>query len=156
MRRQLAAATLAAAIGLAACGSGDDQTPVACLDGAGAYLGALADAPGTVSLSGEVPISDCLAKNQTAGDLATVGAAMLQAATRLSVEARSDPGGEANVQLGYLVGAAEGGAEDTRGIHSDLIRRLQAAARYSPGEKPLPPAFGRAYREGFEAGRAHG
>lgn len=156
MRRLLTTVALVAAVSLAACGGPSDETPPACLDGAGAYLGALSDAPGEVKLSGEVPISDCLAQNQTGGDLATVGTAMLKAATKLNAEARKDPGGEANVQLGYLIGAAQRGAEDTSGIHADLVRRLEAAALYRPGEQPLPAAFGGAYVEGVEAGRARG
>ena len=156
MRRLLTTVTLLAAVSLAACGGPSDETPPACLDGAGAYLGALSDAPGEVKLSGEVPISDCLAQNQTGGDLATVGTAMLKAATKLNAEARSEPGSEANVQLGYLIGAAQRGAEDTSGIHTDLLRRLEEAALYRPGERPLPPAFGRAYIEGVQAGRARG
>jgi hypothetical protein len=59
------------------------------------------------------------------------------------------------VRLGYLLGAAERGAERTEGIHTDLVRRLTVAARYSP-HPPLPTAFLRAYREGFEAGHDHG
>ena len=93
MRRALAIAALGLGLFAAGCGGTDDSTPVACLDGSGAYLGALGDAPGEVRLSGEVPISDCLAENQTAGDLATVGAAMLGAATELNAEARAEPGG---------------------------------------------------------------
>jgi len=103
-----------------------------------------------------VPISDCLTKNQTGGDLATVGSAMVTAATKLNAEARAKPGGDANIELGYLLGAAQRGAERTDGIHAELIRRLTAAARYSPDNRPLPPAFGRAYREGFDAGEARG
>lgn len=157
MRRALAIAA-AAAVGLvgAGCGEPSDSTPVACLEGTGAYVKALADAPGAVRLSGETPIGDCLAENQKAGDLATVGTALVAAATRLNAEARGEPGGDANLQLGYLLGAAERGAEDTNGIHADLIRRLTAAARYSPDNRPLPPAFLRAYREGFDAGEARG
>ena len=78
------------------------------------------------------------------------------AATRLDADARAKPGGGANLQLGYLLGAAQRGAGGTSGIHADLIRRLTAAARYSPDGAPLPPAFLRAYRQGFEAGEAHG
>src|ERR1041384_7752376 len=85
----------------AGCGSASDETPVACLDGQGAYIGALGDAPGEVLLSGEVAISDCLAENQMGGDLAAVGGTMLDAATTLNAEAREDPGGSANLQLGY-------------------------------------------------------
>jgi hypothetical protein len=144
------------ALTIAACGSQDDETPVACLDGVGAYVGALAKAPGEVKLSGEVPISDCLAENQQGGDLATVGAAMVETATRLNSEARADPGEQANLELGYLLGAAQRGAEQTSGIHAELVRRLSFAARYSPENRPLPPLFLRTYREGFDAGSKRG
>jgi hypothetical protein len=138
------------------CSEPSDSTPVACLEGTGAYVKALTDAPAAVKLHGETPISECLAENQQAGDLATVGTALVAATTRLNAEARAEPGGDANLQLGYLLGAAERGAEGTDGIHADLIRRLSAAARYSPDNRPLPPAFLHAYREGFDAGQASG
>jgi len=158
---ELACLTGAVLVGIgvlfAACSGPDDATPVACLDGgADAYLGALGDAPGEVRLSGEVPISDCLAQNQQGGDLATVGAAMVTAATQLNARAQENPGGAANLRLGYLLGAVQRGAEGAGGIHAELIRRLAAAARYSPDNRPLPPAFQRAYREGFDAGHARG
>lgn len=149
----LAAAVCLAAVG---CGEPSDSTPVACLEGSGAYVKALADAPGVVKLGGETLISECLAENQQAGDLAAVGTALVTATTRLNAEARAEPGGETNLQLGYLLGAAERGAEGTSGIHADLIRRLSAAARYSPDNRPLPPAFLSTYREGFDAGQAGG
>jgi hypothetical protein len=138
------------------CGSTDEETRVACLDGAGAYIGALDDAPGEVKLSGEVPISDCLVENQKGGELATVGEAMVLAATRLNAQARQDPGGKSTLELGYLLGAAKRGAEDTNGIHAELIRRLSFAARYNPENRPLPPSFLRTYRQGFDAGQARG
>ena len=141
---------------LAGCGSTDSSTPVACREGSGVYLSALREAPGAVALRGETPISDCLAENQQGGELATVGTAMVSAATRLNADARAEPGGNANVQLGYLLGAAQRGADRTDGIHAELIRRLSAAARYSPDGRPLPPAFLRAYREGFDTGEANG
>ena len=102
-------------------------------------------------LAGEAPISDCLAENQQAGDLATVGEAMLEAATELNAEARAEPGGAANVRLGYLLGAAQRGAEDTDGIHAELIRRLAPPPATAP-------ATGRCRRvparlpAGFDAG----
>lgn len=141
---------------LTSCGDQDDSTPVACLEGAAIYEKALASAPGEVLLAGETPISDCLARNQTGGDLARVGEALVEAATALNAEARAEPGGEANLQLGYLLGAAQRGAESSEGIHSDLVRRLTVAARYAPGKQPLPPAFYRAYRSGYAAGREDG
>jgi len=141
---------------LAGCGSAkDSSTPTACLEGTGAYIQALAVAPGEATLGDDTPISDCLAENQEGGDLATVGEAMVETATKLNAEARAEPGGPASVRLGYLLGAAERGAERTEGIHTDLVRRLTVAARYSP-HPPLPTALLRAYREGFEAGRDHG
>jgi hypothetical protein len=157
-RSSIAATALAGLLPLlaAGCGGPDDTTPVACLDGAGAYLGALGDAPGTVRLSGKVPISDCLAENQQGGDLATVGTAMVAAATKLNAHARANSGGPENLQLGYLLGAAQRGADRTNCIHAELLRRLSAAARYSPDNRPLPPAFQRTYREGFDAGKAGG
>jgi hypothetical protein len=157
---RFAAAALSAALVLAlaavGCGGQDDSTPVACLEGAAAYEKALRAAPGEVLLGGETPISDCLAENQQAGDLARVGEAMLATATTLSAQAREEDGGDAAVQLGYLIGAARRGAETSEGIHSDLVRRLTVAARYAPGDQPLSQRFLSAYREGFDAGRSGG
>ncbi len=138
------------------CGGPDDSTPVACLEGAPGYLRALEDAPRKIELGGTTPISECLAQNQTGGDLANVGAAMLTATTKLNVEARAKPGGAANLRLGYLLGAAQLGADGTEGIHDELLRRLAAAARYSPDNQPLPATFLDAYQRGFDAGRARG
>ena len=144
------------ALAAAGCGSAkDSSTPTACLEGSDAYIEALVTVPGEATLDDETSISDCLAENQEGGDLATVGEALIAAATTLNAEAREEPGGRANVRLGYLLGAVERGTERTEGIHTDLLRRLTVAARYSP-RPPLPTAFQRAYREGFEAGRDHG
>jgi hypothetical protein len=147
---------LVALVIVVGCGGTDDSTPVACLEGAQPYLRALEAAPGEVKLRGETLVSDCLVENQSGGDLAEVGATMLAAATELNAEARGAPGGPANLQLGYLLGAAQRGAEETEGIHAELIRRLSAAARYSPDNQPLPPTFRRAYRRGYDAGIAIG
>ena len=138
------------------CGKQDDSTPAACLQGHDLYLAALAQAPAAVRLGGEATISECLAENQQGGDLATVGEAMVEAATELNGEARAVPSGPAALRLGYLIGAAQRGADETEGIHADLIRRLTVAARYSAGREPLSPAFLAAYREGYDAGHANG
>jgi len=148
-----AAALAAAAVG---CGSSDDSTPVACLEGAGAYERALGAAPAEVLLEDETLISECLTRNQSGGDLVRVGEATLETATALNAEARDEPGGDVAVQLGYLLGAVERGSEGSEGIHADLVRRLTVAARYAPGKQPLSPQFLAAYREGFEAGRSGG
>lgn len=155
MRARIVIALSAFAV-LAGCGSTDSSTPVACLEGPGVYLTALRDAPEVVELQGETPISECLVENQPGGDLATVGIGLVAAATKLNAEARAEPGGAANVELGYLVGAAQRGAERTDGIHAELIRRLTAAARYSPDNRPLPATFLDAYQRGFDAGHSRG
>ncbi len=158
MRRPTAIVLVALGATLAAggCGKDDSSTPVACLEGSDTYLRALAAAPGEVRLDGETPISECPAENQAGGELATVGEAMVETATSLNAEARAEPGSEASVQLGYLVGAVMRGTEPTEGIHADLVRRLIVAARYAPGRQPLPPAFLAAYGRGFKAGRESG
>ncbi|HZO05233.1 MAG TPA: hypothetical protein VFB52_02525 [Solirubrobacterales bacterium] len=150
-------AAIAAALLVAGCGGGrEEDTPVACLEGAAAYKQALAKAPAAVQLEGTTPIEDCLSENQDGGQLAIVGEAMIEVATELNAEARQDPGNKATLQLGYLIGAAERGAEKTEGIHADLIRRLVVAARFAPGGEPLSPAFLAVYKEGFDAGRQGG
>jgi hypothetical protein len=151
-----ALAALALVLALAGCGRSEEGTPVACLEGPRAYARALKEAPGPVALHGETPISECLIENQSGGELAQVGEALVLTATQLNAEARSEPRGEAAVELGYLLGAAQRGAEDTEGIHADLLRRLEVAVRYAPGVQPPSPAFMRAYRKGFDAGRSGG
>src|ERR1700710_1836363 len=126
MRARIGIALLALAV-FVGCGQPNDTTPVACLEGEGAYLKALGSASGEVKLSGRTLISECLAENQKAGDLATVGTTLVGVATKLNAEARAEPGGAASLQLGYLLGAAERGASQTDGIHAELIRRLTSA-----------------------------
>jgi hypothetical protein len=155
MRRGTLIAGLALA--LSGCGGDEDiQTPVACLGDASVYAQALESAPGEVLLEGETPISECLVENQAEGDLGTVGEQLVAVATDLNAEAREDPGGDATVQLGYLVGAVQEGASATSGIHEDLVLRLDAAARFSESGKPLPVEFERAFGEGYAAGQASG
>jgi hypothetical protein len=137
------------------CSNSEPETaPVACLSGPDAYLRALRAAPGEVRLQGETPISECLTSAQAGGELANVGSDMIRAATELNRDAL-EGSSDAAVQLGYLVGAAQRGAEETGGIHEDLIRRLKAAARYSRGGTP-GAAFERSFGRGFAAGQESG
>jgi hypothetical protein len=156
MRCAAIASLLVCLLAVLGCGNQDDTTPVACLEGAAAYEKALKAAPGEVLLNGETPIGDCLAANQKAGDLSQVGEAMVGAATALNAQAREEDGGDAAVQLGYLIGAAGRGAKTSEGIHSDLVRRLTVAARYAPDKEPLSPSFIRSYEAGYAAGRREG
>ena len=178
MRAVVLAAALGAVAIVAGCAQEEAATPIACLDGPEPLLTALERAPEPVRLGGGaengvgvgaggaaedgagdgdgVAISDCLIAGQPGGQLAEAGSAMVAAAAALNERARSRPGGQANVALGYLLGAARAGAAETGGIHTDLIRRLDAAARFAPTTAEPPPAFDRALAAGERAGRRHG
>jgi hypothetical protein len=156
VRAPLLIALLIGAIALTGCGSSDPETtPVACLDGADPYLTALEAAPEQVLIDGE-PISACLVRDQPAGQLNEVGSAAVAAATELNEEALKRPRGAAATQLGYLVGAIERGAEDTKGVHADLVRRINAAARFSEDGAVPGAAFERTYGAGYAVGRESG
>jgi hypothetical protein len=144
---------LALGAGFAGCSSsGTEDAPGACLADSGEYIRALTAAPGEVRLQGETPISDCLTSGQGGGELAQIGQVLVVSATRLNEEARRDPAGAAPVQLGYLAGAVQRGAE---GIHADLVRRINSAANFSP-DPQLPAAFQRGFQQGFTAGSDSG
>jgi hypothetical protein len=138
---------------LAGCGSDDGETPAACLVPASDYLEALGAAPGQVRLADQTPISDCVTSGQESADLNTVGQSVIQAATKLNAEARRDPSGEETVELGYLVGAVQEGAS---GTEADLVRRLDAAARFNEGGEALGAAFEHAFGRGYAAGQETG
>jgi hypothetical protein len=154
VRRSLPAFVACALI--AGCGSDDAETPAACLSSTSDYLEALEDAPGEVRLGGTTAISDCIVPSQEGGELSQVGSATVEAATRLNAEARRDPEGEATVQLGYLIGAVQDGAAETGGIHADLVRRLDTAARATEGDEATSAAFERAFGEGYAAAQEGG
>jgi hypothetical protein len=157
MKRLLPALLLAGSLGLAACGSSDPEpTPTACLAGSDAYLAALGDGAERALLEGSVPISDCLVADQSAGEINTVGEAMVLAATELNRRVQRRPAGASARQLGYLVGSIEEGASATGGIHTDLVRRVNSAARFSEDEGTLPASFERAFGEAYAAARASG
>ena len=152
--RSALALALAALMLAAGCGSEtNDEAPAACLATNQGYLRALEQAPGDVRLGGTTPISACLVPEQEAGELANVGQEMIVAATKLNAEARQDPEGPASVQLGYLLGAVAKGADS---IHTDLVRRLNSAARFSETGGTLPAGFERAFGQGYAAGQRSG
>ena len=152
---RVAAALLAGAVmAVAGCGDNqDDQAPAICLAGNETYLRALERAPAPVLLGGTTPISECLVPEQEAGQLASIGQEMIVAATKLNAQARRDPGGPASVELGYLIGAVSMGADP---IHTDLVRRLNASARFSETGGALPASFERAFGRGYAAGQRSG
>lgn len=147
----LMAAALAVVLA-AGCGSkGSSAAPVACAGSADSYLKVLQAAPGPVRLAGETPISDCF----TGTEGPDVGQAVIEAASRLNAQARRDPSSAATVQLGYLAGAVHAGTAHVPS-EADLVRRVDTAARYSPGGGSLGAAFERAYGKGYAAGEATG
>jgi hypothetical protein len=142
---------------LTGCGSsGDDTTPTACLDGPATYMSALQAAPGQVRLGSGTAISACFGATQEAGELANVGQTVIRVATRLNAKARRDPGGEDAVRLGYLAGAVHEGTSHAAGADADLVRRFDAAARFTPGGGTLGAAFERAFGKGYAAGERDG
>ena len=151
-RSSIAFAAVALAL-LAGCGAKkNDVAPAACLVTNNGYLRALERAPGSVRLAGTTPISDCLVPDQDAGQLANIGREMIVAATKLNLQARA--GSEtATVQLGYLIGAVAKGADP---IHTDLVRRLNSAARFSRTGGTLSARFERAFGRGYAAGHSSG
>ena len=156
MAKRWTAAGLIALAALTAAGCGTKQNahaPAACLVTNEGYLRALQAAPGQVRLAGSTPISDCLVPEQDAGQLANIGHEMVIAATKLNAQARRDPSGAATVQLGYLMGAVSKGADP---IHTDLVRRLNSAARFSASGGTLPASFERAFGRGYAAGHTSG
>jgi hypothetical protein len=151
-RSPIALAAVAVAL-LAGCGAKKtDLAPAACLVTNNGYLRALERAPAQVRLAGTTPISDCLVPEQDAGQLANIGREMIVAATKLNLQARtgSEP---ATVQLGYLIGAIAKGADP---IHTDLIRRLNSAARFSRSGRSQSASFERAFGRGYAAGHTSG
>lgn len=149
-----AVALAACAVALAACGSSEPEgTPSACEGTRADYVRILARAPEGVAFDDGTTISECLVPEQSGGELAAVGEEMIAAATTLNTIARDDPTSLAAVQLGYLVGAVEKGSE---GIHADLVRRLNAAARFTPGGGLLPAEFERTFGRGYSAGLESG
>ena len=147
--RPLTVAVALCALLAAGCGEGEEDTPTACLGGAAPYLEALRQAPAEVRLPGGTEISSCLVEDQEAGELARVGIALVRAATELNARADGAAGGPASIELGYLVGSVQRGAEETGGIHADLVRRVEAAAA-------LDPASTAPYMRGLAAGREGG
>ena len=132
---------------LAACG-GDRSLPAACSRGPDAVRYALRSAPGVVRVAG-TGLSTCVARAREAGELQSVGGSLVDAAARLSASARRHPGGAAELELGYLVGAARRGAGEEGGERSELLRRLEQEGQSLGGDRA-------AYWRGVRAGRRSG
>jgi hypothetical protein len=159
-RRPAALAAVAlsalAALGAPACG-GSDPPPLdpACIASPRAIERALARAPAPVTIAPGTRLSDCVARAQTDADLQNAGLVLTRAADDLASRAeRGDA--RAALGLGYLVGAARRGAAHTNGIHAELQRRMESAARPLSEEAAGSPTISRALARGLRAGEATG
>ncbi len=144
-----AAASLAAAVLAGGCGAEQLQVSPLCFE-ARALDRALAAAPRSVALPDGTTVSECVSGASSAAELQDFGLIATRLAERLERRAARDP--EAAVQLGFLVGAARVGAEQTNGVNLELIRRLERSAAL----EGAPPAAQRALVRGLRAGRELG
>jgi hypothetical protein len=131
---------------LAGCGSDkNEKLPAACTEGPAAVVQALRKAPAPVTLDG-TPISHCFNRGASSDDVQIVGTILLTAAQRLADNAaQGAPGAE--IQLGYLIGAAQRGAK-RNGLAAEMARRLEAE---SSGHESKPD-----YKRGLQAGLSSG
>jgi len=125
MRAALALTLVAAA--LSAGGCGDDKPPPSalCSQSETTITRALSRAPGRVVLADGTRLSDCVANADDAAELQNFGVVATRVADGLAER------GEA-VRLGYLIGAAERGAQHGEGVPLELVHRLAVSARRLP------------------------
>ena len=123
---------------LAGCGSQDDTTPVACLEGTGTYLKALRRR--------RPARSSCAARRRSANAWPRTRrpatwrrSAKRWSRRRPSSTPKRGPNRAATPPRARLPARRRRtGRRQTEGIHADLIRRLTVAARYSPDDRPAP------------------
>jgi hypothetical protein len=153
-RRLAALPALALALAATGCG-GSDAPPVdaSCTASPGAIERALARAPAPVTLDSGTRLSDCVAGARTDADLQNAGLVLTRAADHLADRAQRGDAGAA-LDLGYLVGAARRGAARTNGIHAELARRVESAARVLANGRSANLAG--ALERGLRAGEATG
>lgn len=136
---------------MAGCGREGPAEPLprACTAGPEPVLRALGAAPRPVRIAG-APLSVCLARHSTGGDLQAVGTSFVGAASALADRAAREPEGRAATQLGYLVGAVQRGASRPRGNTSgEMVRRVEL-------ELDAVDRGSHALRAGIRAGRTTG
>ena len=135
---------------LAGCSSEDEQTPAACLDldGGAAVRAALRSAPNAVRVHGR-PLSACLHEDTDGATLTGVGQAYVEAAAGLADDAAARPGGPAETQLGYLIGATRRSMAGGQGAAGELLRRLEQEALRVDARSP---AFVEGERAGLRGG----
>ncbi|MGA7434109.1 MAG: hypothetical protein WBW44_00665, partial [Solirubrobacterales bacterium] len=73
--------TVLAGLLFAGCGETEKDTPVDCFVSAASFSSSLRQAPEEVLLGGKVPISDCLVRGQSDGDLLRFGQVTIKVGT---------------------------------------------------------------------------
>ncbi|HMJ34184.1 MAG TPA: hypothetical protein VK501_09710 [Baekduia sp.] len=149
-----AALALGLALATGACTNDDPPMPTTCTttDQAG-YERALRAAPGDVRLPGGVPISDCLRRVRTDGQLQELGAVVHRTAETLAGRVRDGGDVAAARELGYLSAAVDAGAGRSNGISAELARRVSVTGT---GLRDISPAVARALAAGQAAGADRG
>jgi hypothetical protein len=155
MPRRLAALLALAPLLLVAAGCGAGDPPpldAECTASPQAIERALARAPAPVTLRSGTRLSQCVARARSDAELQNAGLVLTRAADDLAARAQRGDA-RAAVGLGYLVGAARRGAKRTNGIHAELQRRVESAARVLADRGP---GVARALARGMRAGEATG
>jgi hypothetical protein len=145
VRRVLAAALLPAALA-GGCGRERAALSPLCTGRPEAVLSALRSAPDPVRLADGTRLSECVIGARDDGEIQQLGFTLTPAADRLA-RARTPT---AALRLGYLLGAVRHGAQQTNGIHVELVRRLDATATLAAA------ALRAALARGARAGEARG
>jgi hypothetical protein len=143
----LASAALVGAV-LGACGTEHRPLSATCTQRPETIERALAAAPGQVALTDGTRLSECVNRARSNADLQSVGIVITRAADDLAARAARDP--NAAIALGYLIGATRLGAAKTNGIHAELVRRVEQAARTVSDTRAA------ALAQGVRAGEARG
>ena len=147
MRRCVAAPLLAAAIVLPGCTEEDAPPPSSCFD-RGQVRRALNAVPAAVRLADGTALSRCVRLSTSDDQLQSLGVVLTAVADELAD--RSERGDvRSAARLGFLLGAAEHGANSAQGIQLELVRRLESAARRAD-------AAGLAVSTALRQGRAAG
>jgi hypothetical protein len=133
---------------LGGCG-GRTPPAQACIQAQPAdVLQALRRAPGQVALTDGTRLSQCVRRTVDDSRLQTLGATLTRAADELARRMRASDA--AALQLGFLIGAVDRGADQAAGLQGELANRIAGAAGPDGGPRRALLLRGRA------AGHRHG
>ena len=139
-------------LALLALGGCGDRTPPAqaCIQAQPAdVLQALTRAPRAVALADGTLLSQCVRRTIDDGRLQALGATLTAAADELARRMRASDA--AAVQLGFLIGAVDRGAEQAAGLQDELANRIAGTAA-GLGDGPRRALLLRGRAEGRSGG----